>query len=880
MRNLREWLHRAAGTLSRRRRDEDLEEELRLHLEMATDAARQSDPQDDGRRAARLRAGGVAQAMEALRDQRGIPSITDVVRDMRHAIRGLYRRPGFSAVALFTIALGIGANAAMFTIVYGVLLKPLSYPDAERLVRVYQTNPALGVMDGAVSPPDFDDWQSHTRAWDGLAATQASPILALGLGEPVELEMAVVTGDFFGTLGTTPVIGRAITHSDIRDAIPLAVISERLWRGALGGDPAVLGRTLRLGVHGYTIVGVVPTTFRYPSAGTDVWTPRTVLGEEEIGPYDRGQRVLDVIGRLRTDVNVEEAHAELQALAAHLAVEHPASNAAWQGVAIVPLHATVVGSAGPVLVVVFAAVTALLLIVCANLANMLLARGAARRREMAVRVAIGASRTRVVRQLLTESGVLGFCGGVLGIAVAAAIVRTVVRLGEGTLPRLDEVHLDGWVLTYTLLLSIVAGLVCGLPPALATLRRSLAVHLADGRAVVSRSTSLQRGLIVVEVAIAVVLVVAAGLVARSFLALQSADPGFAVDNALAVVMPINLADVEQPVEHIAQRRREWIERVSALPGVTGVGTITSLPMQDRCRDFVEFTRSDGEARTGTVPLRADNCLVSSGYLHAMGIPLLRGAHLPDVLTAGAPVPFLVSEAAARRFWPGEDPLGKIVMLQAGGRGEAVVTGVVGDVHQTGLRDAPTPTVYFPQAGGPRIVATLVVRTHGDPESLIEPIRTTVRHLDANQAIRSVSTLRAVVADAAARDRFLTFLFAVFGTLALVLAAVGVYGVLSHAVAERTREIGVRMALGANRRNVVGMVAGQAATLVVAGLALGLAGAVLVTRLMTSLLYQTSAHDAVTLVGVCLVLTTAAVVASVVPAWRAARVLPSIALRMD
>jgi len=620
--------------------------------------------------------------------------------------------------------------------------------------------------------------------------------------------------------------------------------------------------------------------FRYPTPDTDVWVPRSVSSIEEIGPNVRNQRFLDVVGRLRDTTTPGEARAALNAVAGRLAAQHPDTNAGWNGIDVVPLRTAITGDVDQALMFVTAIVSAIFALVCLNLANMLIARGGHRLDEIAVRVSLGASRARILRQMLTESMVLASLGGVIGLGVSALVVRAVILLGASTLPRMEDVRIDPGVIGMTLLLTLVAGCAFGVLPALHAWSQLRHKAIVDGRAVAGHGQSAQRRLLVAQLAVAVVLLFAASLMTRSFLALRSADPGFRADGALAITMQMNVSGVEQPVPHIVQRRQEWIDRVATLPGVVGVGTITSLPLQDRCGDYVEFLRvgrdlGEQDAR------RADECLISSGYFGAMGIPLLRGTSVPDIVAPPpAAVPFVVSQTAARRFWPGEDPLGKTVRLRRGLGRDAVVVGVVGDVRQVGLREEPTATVYFPQATGPRLVTTLVVRTAGDPRAFAGPIREAIRSLDANQAIRSITTLGGVMVESVARDRFFTFLFGAFAGIALVIAAVGVYGVFANAVIQRRREIGVRMAVGASPSAVMAMVLGQGGRLIAAGLILGVAGALLVSSRIETLLYRTSAHDLPTLVVVPTVLVVVALTACAIPAWRAARVDPLLALRPE
>jgi predicted permease len=806
----------------------------------------------------------------------------DLVRDVGYALRSLRRTPAFTAVAVLTIALGIGATAAVFTVVNSVLLRPLPYAEADRLVRVYQANVQQGLQKASASLLDFEDWRQQTRAFASMTAYQNGPLVVTGTGEPLELDVATVAGDFFGTLGAIPALGRVLSEDeDVRRAIPNVVISSRLWQDAFGGDPKALGRTLTVQGRAYTVVGVMPPEFRYPAPRTDVWLPRSVLSAAEIGENVRNQRFLDVLGRLRPGVTPEQGQSALDVVASGLAAQHPDTNAGWNRVTVVPLRTVVIGDVDQPLFALLAIVLAIVAIVCLNLANVLLARGSARAREMAVRASLGATRGRMIRQVLTESLVLAAVGGGAGLALCQWIVRAVVGLAGDTLPRLHDVQIDVRVIGFGVLLTLITGLAFGALPSLRAAAASLTEGIKGGRTVVEGRGRLQAGLVVAQLAMAVVLVIGAGLMARSFLALRSADPGFRADGALAITMQMNIAGVEQPVAHIARRRQEWIGRVAAIPGIVGVGTITSLPLERKCGDYIEFLRSDGTGAQGGGAIRVDECLVSSGYFRAVGIPLLKGTALPDeVPAAPAPIPFMVTATAARQIWPGDEPVGKLIRLRSGRGRSAIVVGVVGDVRQLGLREEPPSAVYFPQAVGPRLVTTLVARTSGNPKAFMEPIRNAIRTLDPKQPIRSLTTLEGVVAESIARDQFFTFIFAMFGALALVIASVGVYGLFAYVVSQRTREIGVRIALGAQRRAVVGMVVGQGGKLIVVGLVVGIAGALLVTRPLESLLYRTSTLDALTLTTVPAILAALALTACAIPAWRAARIDPLVALRSD
>jgi predicted permease len=880
----RHWLYglraRLYAVLGLKRADADLDDELSFHVAMQVrENMARGMTEAEARRRARLALGGLEQTRESTREGRPLHGLQTFGRDIRYAFRLIGRSPGFAVVAIVTVALGIGANTAIFSIVNGILLRPLPYADADRLVRVYLVNPAQEITDGPLSVPEVDDWRARTRTLSSIAGAVSIPMILTGRGEPTEHEAGVVVGDLFATLGVPARLGRTLTGDDLSRGLPNAVISERLWTTRFGRDPGILGASIVMGAHTYTIVGVMPSDFRYPTSQTDFWSPQAVLPDESLGPRVRSQRVFEGIARLRDGVTLAQARDDVNGIAAQLAAEFPDTNKGWPAARILPLRETIVGNVDTALIVVLAMVGVILLIACANLANLLLARGTARSHEIATRIALGAGRLRIARQLLTESLVLGLLGGVAGLALSWWGVQTLLALSAGTLPRADEVRIDGRVAGFGLLLAAVTSLLFGILPALRAAHTDPQQRLRGGRGSIGGGGRLRNALVVSQVALAVVLVIAGGLTARSFLELRSVDPGFDPDRVLVVTIQYNLAGATGDIgSHLVERRQQILDRIETLAGVEAAGTTTILPLEGPCRDMLVFLRADGTGAPDGTPLRAPNCLVSHGYLDAMKVPLLRGEPLPERWADGAPFPFLVSETAAARFWPGQDPVGQVVRANYGGR--AIVVGVVGDVRQHGLAEDPPPVVYFNHRTAPRILTSIVVRTSGDPLLLAEPARAAVREIDPDQPIRGISTLADVMAESIARDRFFTVLFGLFGMLALVLAAVGVYGVLAYSVGQRTREIGVRIALGAQVTDVVGMVMREGMLLVLGGVAIGAAAALLVTRVLTSQLHDVSATDPVTFLLAPAVLLAVALVACYLPARRATRVQAVTALRAE
>lgn len=819
------------------------------------------------------------------RDKSHLPgtSLLDEWRgDIRFALRALRRNPGFTTVALLTIALGIGANAAMFSIVNGILLRPLPYPSPDELVLVYQSSPRTGEMLGRVSAQDVEDWQTRTRSLSAIAAYAPVPTILTGHGDPLEIEMTYVTDEFFDVLGAPVALGRPLQEDDHRLARRTAVISDGLWRTHLGGTAAVLGSAIVMRGVPYTVVGVMPPTVQHPTPETAAWVPHSLVEPNMFanGMPGRGDRYLRVVARTARGADAARAQQELTALSAELAATYPESNADWTRATVIPLRTSIVGDVDQALLIVLAVVGFILLIGCANLANLLLARGSARSREIAIRAALGAGRRRIVRQLLTESVVLAVIGGVLGLLLSYWGVRSILALSAETLPRVDDVRVDSTVIAFGLLLAAATGLLFGLVPALRMSHIDPQQDLRGGRGTVGADGHRVRSMLVVaEVALAVLLVIGAGLMARSFLALRNVDAGFDPDRVLTVAMQLNLAGVPDSTmaTFLVQRREEILGRVRELPGVEEAGMINVFPLREDGSFSMEYTRGGADATPGGPVVNADTRYVDPGYLRTMGIPLLRGEHLPSQLETDAPVPVLMSESAARQLWGDEDPLFRLITVPWG---EAMVTGVVGDVRQTGLAQAAPPAVYFPQLIAPRLLATLVVRTTGEPMTLAAPIRQVIREIDPDQPIRSTVPLREVMAESIARDRFFTLLFAAFGGLALVLAAVGIYGVLAYSVRQRTQEIGVRMALGARAIDVLRMTAGSGMKLVGIGVLVGTVAALVLTRVLASQLYGITPTDPLTFAAAIAFLGLVALLATYIPARRATRVPPMTALRPD
>jgi predicted permease len=805
-------------------------------------------------------------------------------QDVRYAARSIRRTPGFSAVVLLTLALGIGATTAMFSVVRGVLLRDLPFPQAEQVVRLWPSNPGAEIAKGEISATELQDWE---RDLTRFAAVGAFRVLGNGMVfgeqgvEPSYARTAYVSSGFFPALGTQAAIGRTLSAEEhVVGANQAVVVSHGFWERQLGADRDAVGRQIRLDGRPFTVVGVMPREFGYPEADVAVWVPNSLLGDDDVGA-GRVARWLTPIARLKPGVTVEQGRQEVETFLKGLAARFPESNGGYVAAVAEPVRDTIVGPVRRGLLVMLGAVLLVLLVVCANVANLFLVRGTSRTREIALRGALGASRAQVVRLLVVESLLLSVAGGALGVLTAWWSVRTLLALSGDFLPRAADVRLDGGVLAFALGVSLLTGVVVGLWPAL---RSSLTTRMAatlreSGRGSVGAGSSAHRAravLVAAEVALAVVLVVGAGLMLRSFERLTNVDPGFRAENVLLARFAVQLPGDDGMAR--AAFRRRIVDRVLQVPGVVGAGATKNAP----------FTQDPGEAVPFTVPGRPappqgeePRVLLTPatpGYLKALGVPLLAGEDVgvgAGDSTAGPAT--VISRRMAEQMWPGRSPIGETFEF----RGISFrVVGVAGDVRSTRLDSLSGFTAYVPESVMPRSAMSLIVRTAGDPARLAGPVRAAVREVVPGQAFLEVVPLQAKLADAAATPRLFTVLVTVFGTLALALAAIGLYGVVAYVVRQREREIAVRVALGAPPRRVLGLMLGQGMKPVVLGLAVGLGGALVATRVLQSLLYEVSASDPLTFVGVTALLATVALVASWLPSRRATRVAPAVTLRED
>jgi putative ABC transport system permease protein len=798
-----------------------------------------------------------------------------IIKDIRYGVRGLLKRPGFTAIALVALALGIGANTAIFSLVNAVVIRPLPFPDPDRLVWVFG-NIRNGGSRASVSPPDFLDYRSQNKTFEQFAASGTQPLAVnlTGSGEPERLFASAVSGNYFDTFGITPAIGRAFTLDNEKPGSDqVTVLSHAFWQKRFGGDPNIVGKTITLDSRSYQILGVMPAGVSFPQSA-ELWIPMNFDGDPDMKM--RKAHFLRPIARLKPGVTLTQAQADTDMIAARLEQQYPDSNTGWN-LRLLSLREQLVGGTRTMLFVLFGAVGFVLLIACANVANLLLVRAAARQKEIALRTALGASRLRIVRQMLTESLLLSILGGALGALLAVWGVQLLVTLSADSLPPTVNVTIDPNVLAFTFVISIATGLLFGLAPAFRTAKVNLIDSLKDGaRGTEGTMRNRTRSLLVVfESAIAVILLIGAGLLVRSLFALQSVDPGFDSNNVLTV--RIDLPRQKYAGEGKPAKFFEELEtRISSIPGVQTVGLITELPMSGQLNDL-PFTVEGRPPVTVDQAFDADFRLVNQHYFNALHIPLLRGRNFTEQeVREGKPVT-LVSQQLVDTVFPNEDPMGKRLISAIGGTAFEII-GVVGDIRHRSLQRPPFPAMYFPTLNSNRM--NIVVRTQNDPLSIVGAVRQQVQALDRDQPISAVKRMSDWVDSSVTAQRYSTTLLAAFAALAMILAATGIYGVMSYTAAQRTHEIGVRMALGAGRVDVLKLVVRQGMLLTLVGVIFGLIGAFALTRVMQSLLFGVTAKDPFTFAAVAGLLSAVAFIACLVPALRATKVDPLVALRYE
>jgi putative ABC transport system permease protein len=868
----------------------EVDSELRFHIDMRAQELMDAGLGPQAARLAALQAFGDLPGIAAecrtistrgARERARRALMTGLLHDLRFALRSLRKSPGFTLVSVLTLALGIGANTAVFSMIRGVLLRPLPYEHGERLVYLRQPAPLGGVANAQFSPLELADYRQRSRAMESLVEYHSMPFILLGQGEPRRVQTGVVSANFFDVLGVRPLRGRTFRPGeDHPTAEPVLVLSYGFWQNRLGGDPAIVGKTFEMNDRIHTVVGVLPPVPQYP-AENDVYMPSSSC------PFRMGQftlntrtaRMLHIFGRMAPATTVAQAQTELEGIAGTLRSEYPAAYPSGQGFTIsaTSLHDELTKDARPTLLLLIGTTAFVLLIACANIANLTLARLTRRSREMALRAALGADRVRLFRQMLAESGLLALAGGVLGLGLAAATMRLLTGFAARFTPRAGEIALDGEVLVFTLVVCVLTGLAFAVLPALPA-RANLVSALKEGGAAVSggASSRIRAALVVAQVAVSMVLLVGAGLMLRSLLELQSVNPGFDSQRVLTMTLDLNWSRYTSN-DLILGFHDRLNARLTGQPGVVSTASTLTFPLDGHRRFNVNFLiEGQPPAEDGAQPL-GDLRSASPEYFPSLGIPLVTGRLFTPSDGPNAPQVAIVNQSLARRYFARETAVGKRISADTG-KTWITIVGVVGDVRHYGLESEPTDEVYLPFAQLPIRESTFLVRTTADPGAMARRIGEEVLAIDAGQPVANVQTLEEVRGEALANPRLTTTLILLFALLALCITAAGLGGVVAFSVSQRTQEIGVRMALGAGRAEVLGMVLREGLLLVGLGLVLGALVAALLGRLMTGLLFHVETTDPLTFAGMSLILVLIAAAACLVPARRAATVDPLVALR--
>jgi predicted permease len=882
--------HRIVALFTGRRRDQDLNDELEFHLAMRqAEHERGGVNPADARRLAQRQFGNLASLKEQTGDMWKFPSFESLAQDVRYAIRSLIKTPGFTVVAIVVLAIGIGANTAMFSLVDAMLLRGLPYPNAERLVLLIGNVQRATVERRGNSLPDHMDWRAKATHFDDMAAYTSFTVTLLGVDEPARIVAETVSVPYFSLLGVEPAYGRTFTAEE--DSVPnrnyVAILSDHLWKQRFGADPSIVNRTIQLGARTYTVIGIMPPGFRGIQDTADLWEPFMLSG---YSPDNRNTRGFQTLARLKEGATVAQAQAELNVISASLAAAYPASNDK-RAVEVSPLSVETFGQLQPILVTLMIAVGFVLLIACTNVANLLIGRSEARQREIAVRTALGAGPARLFRQLITESCVLSFIGAIAGLGVAFALVKSLAAASPIQFPSFVKPGLNAPVLFFTIGVALVGGILLGLAPAVHSRISRLTESLketARGTGSV-RAQRLRAALVVAEVAMAIVLFIGAGLMIRSSQKLANIDPGFDASGLLVVnlSMPRQTAppapppvagQPAPPPPPFVMSTQEILERVSAVPGVVSVGLGSDLPLDGNSSAVFYTAEGDSTSDARVIP-RAYVHRVSPGFFATLKVPVTSGRRFEDSDATPDSTAVIVSDNVARRFWANQSAIGKRIKLGAPTSQNPWLTivGTVGEMKYRGLPTNPTadPDLYFPALS--RSPQAIVVRTEGDPAALTSSVRAALRRGQPSVVVFGDTTMDAMVASQTSASRFTTWILGLFATTALVLSVIGIYGVMSYLVTQRTREFGIRLALGATRMDVVRNVLRHGVVLVAIGTVIGVAMAGGLYKLFSSQLFEVTAVDISSAVAI-MALVGAAILACVVPAIRATRVDPVKALR--
>lgn len=854
----------------RRQLEKDLDDELASHIAMETSLRTQEGETPEAARHAALRQfGNVGLVAEVTRIQWGFTWLEHALKDACYAARSFARLPLFSAIVIVTLALGIGSSTTIFSLLDSILLRALPFPESNQLVMLWELAPETH-KPNVVNLSNFSAWRERNHSFESMAAFVNQPMNLLSDQGSQQVPGLAVTADFFSTLGTAPLLGRTFRPGEYwADEPREVVLSYGAWQRLFGGRTDVIGKKISINVSHHEVIGVMPPGFGLPNKKAELYIPQGITINEG--------RNYSVIARMRAGLRTEAAKAEMAALAADTAREKVHMNAGWSATAI-PLLDQAVGSVRPILLMIFAAVGVVLLLACANVANLILMRASGRAREISVRLALGASRSRILRQLLIESLMLALVGGLLGVALSGlALYLLKTSLPESLdIPRLSEVSLNVPVLLYSAIVSIASAVIFGLAPTLQSLRRNVSEDLHESTRSVTSGRKVRRVFVATEIALALVLVSLAGLVVRSFVRLTRVDTGFHAENVLTVRMMLLPVQKEQ---YRAEIVRQMLDRIRPLPGVVAGGSIGILPMEGT-NSGTSYYRADRPDPPPNARFGGDVSIITPGYFEAMRIPMIRGRAFNDQDRAGSPLVAILNQSAARELFPGEDAVGKRVKVQWAKNDVVEVVGVVADIRHSDVSTPPDPCLFMPNDQQPFPFTALVVRTVGSPAQLANTIREQIRLVDADQGISKIEEMQQMVADSIARPRLEATVLTLFGAIALGLASIGLYGLIAFSVAQRAREIGIRVALGASRADVFRMILADGLRLTLIGGIVGLATFFGLTRFLRSLLFEIQPLDPVTLTSAVGILVTVSLLACYVPAWRATRADPVAVLREE